>query len=282
MIPGLYEFHWDAGHIIFLGVFYSVVLLLLGLVVRSALRAAQDMRSGRAEAIRWSGDFRGLPVAKRACRHQLTGEAPGRVCQRGFDCRGCDGHGTFVSSAEARNRACGAPAGGRETMSVEGFEMPDDRWYHRGHAWARPEPDGTVSVGLDDFASRLIGEPDRIELPAVGARVIVGGTGFRFWKAGVDYRVASPVDGEVVSAEGAGTAILLRVRPEKDRFDPTHLLRGAEVGPWLLRELEGLQLALGDAGVVGLADGGVPIADLGRIIPEAKQPSVLGAALLDL
>ncbi len=42
-----------------------------------------------------------------------------------------------------------------------------------------------------------------------------------------------------------------------------HLLRGAEIAPWVMREMERLQLTLAAEGAEPtLADGGVPVADI--------------------
>ena len=39
MLPGIYEFDWDAGHIIFLGAFYSVLTIVLVTLTIASLRA---------------------------------------------------------------------------------------------------------------------------------------------------------------------------------------------------------------------------------------------------
>ena len=52
------------------------------------------------------------------------------------------------------------------------------------------------------------------------------------------------MDGEVVETGGAGRGFYLRVKPLAGPIDMRHLLRGAEVKPWLMREMERLQLAL--------------------------------------
>ncbi len=79
-----------------------------------------------------------------------------------------------------------------------------------------------------------------------GVRTIeVNGTAFRVHKRGADVRVLSPVDGEVVEAGAPGAGWYLKVRPAA-AGEPAfrHLLRGAEVRPWLMREMERLQLTL--------------------------------------
>ena len=98
MFPWSPEFAWDATHVAFFGALYSVLATVAGTLALAAWRARRDAREGRAAAIAWHGDFQEMPASARACRHQLTGKAPGRACENGFDCRPCDAHGTSRSS----------------------------------------------------------------------------------------------------------------------------------------------------------------------------------------
>ena len=50
---------------------------------------------------------------------------------------------------------------------VQGFQLPDELWYHKEHMWARIEDD-IATVGVTDFYQRLAGEISYIELPSVG------------------------------------------------------------------------------------------------------------------
>ncbi len=49
--------------------------------------------------------------------------------------------------------------------------VPGGAFVAPGHTWARIDPDGQVLTGLDDFARKALKDAERIELPAVGARV---------------------------------------------------------------------------------------------------------------
>ena len=68
------------------------------------------------------------------------------------------------------------------------FRVPEGLFYHQGHGWLRPEPGSIGVVGLDDFARKLIGKVDAVELPAVGSRLAQGEKG---WSLVVD-SVAHP------------------------------------------------------------------------------------------
>ena len=273
MFPWSPEFTWDATHVAFFGALYSVLLTVAGSLALAVWRARRDAREGRAAAIAWHGDFGEMPASARACRHQLTGKAPGRACESGFDCRPCDAHGHFEE--------LGRPAAPLEAADHFGFNLPLDRLYHRGHTWVRPEPDGTLTVGLDDLARRLVGAPERVELPGAGSRLQVNGPAGRITTRGHDVRVLSPVDGTVVAVRGEGAAATLRVDPGGTP-DLRHLLSGTEARAWALRELERLQRALGSSELgAALADGGELVADVGAALPRDRYDALLGDMLLE-
>jgi len=92
----------------------------------------------------------------------------------------------------------------------------------------------------------------------------------------------APIDGEVIATGGPEQDWYLKVKPEA-AGEPAfrHLLRGPEVKPWILRELERLQLALSAEGAAPtLADGGVPVADIAASYPEADWDAVCGHMFL--
>jgi len=272
MFPWSPEFAWDAYHVVFFGALYSVLATVAGSLALAAWRARRDARDGRAPAIAWHGAFEELPVSARACRHQLTGEAPGRACENGFDCRHCPEHERLEGLRRAQ--AAGQP-------EHFGFDLPLDRLYHRGHTWVRPEPDGAVTVGLDDFARRLVGTPEGVELPEPGTRLETNGPAGHLTARGNEVRVLSPVDGTVVETRGDGAAFTLRVDPG-GVADLRHLLSGDEARAWALRELERLQRALGPAEVgAALADGGELVADVGSALPRDRYDALLGDMLLE-
>ena len=272
MFPWNYGFHWGTGTFIFLGAFYTVLVVVATTLLAALLRSRRAMRQERVESIRWHSDFHDLPAADRMCRHVLTGEFQSRECPHAFDCRECVTHNKLVEKH---------PAGAVREHEEEIFGMafPLDRFYHRGHTWAHLETDGTMTVGLDDLGKRLLGSPDAVDLPQPGMRVHANGTAFRVRKRDADVRVLSPVDGEVVETGGPQCPWYLRVRPEP--LDVRHLLRGSEVRPWLMREMERLQLALSKEGAAPtLADGGVPVADIAAVYPETDWDAVCGEMFL--
>ena len=276
MFPGIYDFRWDAGHIIFLGIFYAVLVIVASTMAIALRRTISDFRGNRADAMRWHAEFEELPDPWRRCRHELTGEIASRLCPNAFDCRECTEHPKFLAA-----RTVGMLPEIRDRR-VAGFEVPADRLYHRGHTWVKQEQGGIVTVGLDDLATHLIGRPDSIRLPEIGSRVLANGTGWRAKKEGVTVRVLSPVDGEVVEVGGPDKGWYLKVKPEGGRADLRHLLTVTEAKQWMLREVERLQTSMASEGVgAALADGGVPVDDIAAAIPANRRDEVFGMMFLN-
>jgi glycine cleavage system H lipoate-binding protein len=260
------------AHIIFMGAFFAVLTVVAATLLFAFWRSQRSLATHQTEEIRWHSDFHDLTPADRACRHVLTGEFARRECPNAFDCRLCETHAKLIAKRPP------APANEPEE-EIFGMPFPLDRFYHRGHTWARLEPDGLITVGLDELGRRLVGAPDAVDLPQPGAKLHANGTAFRMKKRDADVRILSPVDGEVVATGGTREGWYLRVRPAN--LDLTHLLRGSEVRPWLLREIERLQLALAAEGAPTLADGGVPVDDIAAAYPATAWDAVCGEMFLE-
>jgi glycine cleavage system H protein len=270
MLPGNTDFILDPANVIFLGAFALVLATAVGTLFSAIVSARHAVARGQAASILWHEEFEELPASARSCRHALTGELPGRHCERAFDCKGCETHARLVADAKP------LPA-----IDASGFFVLADRLYHRGHAWLKQEEDGTVTLGLDDLATRLVGKPDALDLPAVGERLAENGPAFRLKAGKARVRVVSPVTGEVVETGGLGMGFLLRVRPD-GALDTRALLSGREAAAFFARERDRLQLVLSGArGIPALADGGLLVDDLSKAIPEEDRDRVLGEMLLE-
>ena len=190
------------------------------------------------------------------------------------------------AAALKRPRAAGGPAGW--------FRMADGYGFHQGHAWAvAAESDGVVTVGLDDFAARLLGEPDALELPPVGAAVREGEPGWTVRAGERALPMLAPVAGEVVAVNPAvtlsprlaaddpyGAGWLMRVKVGDRGGWRRTLLSGELAAFWMQRAAERLRgLGVlegprdGELGVV-LPDGGEPVRGLARALGPEQWAAV--------
>ena len=65
MFPWNYGFHFGAASYIFLGAFYTVLVVVATTILNALWRAHRDLSKGKAEDIRWHSDF-----------HDLSGRRP--------------------------------------------------------------------------------------------------------------------------------------------------------------------------------------------------------------
>ncbi len=272
MFPGIDGFHWTFGHILFLALFFMVVTTIITTVISAVWRTARDFRTHDAIDFCWKSNFSELPVSERRCRHELAGRVIARTCDNAFDCRHCEKYGQFAV----------LPATGH--IDSLGLEYSKDRYYHRGHTWLQTEEDGTITVGLDDLASHLVGTPDSVALPSIGDELEVNQTAWRMRKNGREIAVRAPIEGKVVAIGSSTGDWFLKIRPRLDPGNPMtfrHLLQGPEVHGWLSREMERLQLQLrAPNSPPALADGGVLLPDLMNAVPDADWDAVLADTFL--
>ncbi|MGA3115704.1 MAG: glycine cleavage system protein H [Syntrophobacteraceae bacterium] len=171
----------------------------------------------------------------------------------------------------------------RSAERIAGFLVPPDVMFHPGHAWARAEDLDTVTVGMDDFAAKLLGSADSISLPKPGSRVKQGALG---WGFKTDCRVIhmlSPVEGEVLAVNDAvadslaaafedpyGKGWLFKVRSKNLTSNLKNMIPSGMVGEWfesIRQTLASKSLAPTSAPLY--ADGGEPVPGFAKAIdPE--------------
>ncbi len=78
------------------------------------------------------------------------------------------------------------------------FSIPGGALISAGHCWANMAQDGSVKVGMDDFAKKLLGPVDGIEFPSVGMTVKAGQPLFSVRQKHRRVQFNSPVSGRVV------------------------------------------------------------------------------------
>ncbi len=187
-----------------------------------------------------------------------------------------------------RARRAAAPARrGRAAGAVQWFTLASDCSFHPGHAWVARRDGSVVTVGLDDFAAKLLGDPRVIELPAVGAAVRQGET---VWTVRAGERalpMLSPVEGEVVavnpavlaspglaSADPYGEGWLLKVRVPEHRAWLRNLLSGELAAAWMQHTTERVRRFESDGLGAVMADGGTPLRGFGHALSQEEWESV--------
>ena len=63
-----------------------------------------------------------------------------------------------MATKPARATSHTVPEARLQPQLVNGFRVPENLRYHPGHTWALNESPSLVRIGIDDFASKMIGK----------------------------------------------------------------------------------------------------------------------------
>jgi glycine cleavage system H protein len=135
--------------------------------------------------------------------------------------------------------------------SLKQCNLQQNLYYHQGHSWVKQEGSEVARIGIDDFAQRLIGRVDVVDLPRIGAFLAQGEKGWSLGSDSAPIDILSPVAGEVlainqealndpqvVNRDPYGNGWLLKVRVPKMKSNATNLLTGKLAAVWMKDNIE--------------------------------------------
>jgi CheY-like chemotaxis protein len=144
-----------------------------------------------------------------------------------------------------------------ETVAGREYCVPGGAFVSPGHTWARIDPGGQVWVGLDDFARKALKSIERVELPAVDARVKRGDQLFTVRRGAESAKFLAPVSGQVTQVNDAlkkspqlamqspyDRGWVCLVRPTDLASDLNGMRIGRPVVAWYQAEIEGMRKEL--------------------------------------
>lgn len=223
------------------------------------------------EMFDFANKLRNLPANQRKCRYMLMGEVSYKLCPNNYMCGECSFDQAMQYSVEMHPRIL-ARREKSKRVRVRGFSLRRDFYFHPKHTWAKKMTDGTVRVGLDDFAQALIGSIDGIKLPSEGDTVTVGK---RAWEIESGQRIAelvAPIGGiieeinpeikeqsKILNDDPYGKGWIMRIRPDEDSTELPGLTLGEEARSWVEEDVEQLYSEIGTELGVTIADGGQPL-----------------------
>jgi glycine cleavage system H lipoate-binding protein len=176
---------------------------------------------------------------------------------------------------------------------AEWFKVPEGMLFHPGHAWAREESPGLLTIGLDDFAQQLVGPVAAVDLPAPGTRLHAGTKGWtlRSGDRGVD--MLAPVTGTVVAVntdvkdraglvnrDPYGQGWLMKVQVPRASASFKDLVTGAAARRWIDKVAQELTATMTPELGHVYQDGGVPVQGLARSIDDAHWDALARRFLL--
>jgi len=178
---------------------------------------------------------------------------------------------------------------------IEGFLVPDGFYFHPGHTWAKVEGNDLVTIGMDDFAQKLVGKIDALNLPKVGSTVSQGERGWTVHLGSKSVDLLSPIDGKIVAVNEAlfnapkhineapyEEGWLMKVKVPRLSANLKNLLSGNLARRWMEEVSGNLRLRLGaNLGLV-YQDGGLPVEGLAKNLDRDKWDEIAKEFFLTL
>ncbi len=173
-------------------------------------------------------------------------------------------------------------------LKQPGFEVPEGFYFHPGHTWLCDEGRQNARVGVDAFASNLIGEIDSIELADLNRWVRQGQRLCTLTSNGQSVELLSPVEGVVVSVnhqvlknpkliteQPYGDGWLCMIKAPELAVNTHNLLQGTIVPAWMQNSISRLGSMVQQLNPALAQDGGLPVRGLlFHVDPEIRRELV--------
>lgn len=237
---------------------------------------AMGMKAERGKQVTWQEAMRRMPDMDRVCRHSLTNRIDRRACAYDYQCATCDFDQYFEDVWTTKSKSMPG-----EVQQVKGFDIPMDFYFHEGHAWARIESGGYIRIGLDDFALKVLGKADALELPLMGKELDQGKVGWGLKRKDNLADVLSPIDGVIVEVnsqlrekpdtanrEPYGDGWLFMVRTPDVKATMKKLMVDQSSLSWMSNEVTNLESMIEDVAGPLAADGGYLAEDIYGNLPN--------------
>ena len=216
--------------------------------------------------------LRTMPADKRKCRYMLTGDISYKLCPNNYECWHCSVDQMVQDIIDSNPLLAKKRAKKQETAEkIRGFTFHPSVYYLPNHVWVKIEKDNEVKVGLDDFATKLLGEITKVLTPKEHEDADV----IKIEQRQKSFKIPVNRLGKVVKTNADVLA-----NPEsviKDPYNKGWLftiessnifdnLKDAHKGPdakkWFVKEIDSLQETIQQECGVTIADGGELVTDV--------------------
>jgi glycine cleavage system H lipoate-binding protein len=178
-------------------------------------------------------------------------------------------------------------AGASTPSSAQWFYFPEGFYYHQGHSWAIPQG-SLIKVGIDDFAQKMIGRIDTVDITPVGSSIEQGGIGWRLTVDSKNIDMLSPIMGEVVeinkkvlenseiiNQDPYGEGWLMIVRPHNRDVNFKNLLTGKSAKACVEVSIDILIEGKGSNFGLMYQDGAAPVSGIARTLSPENWDSLV-------
>jgi len=243
-----------------------------------AMTRAMGTKATQETASNWATYFKKkYDGASRPCRHVVTGRiGQPKICTHNYECHDCS-FDQMLDDIEI-SRAQSRP----DLISVAGFDIAEDYYYHEGHTWVRMEHGGMARIGFDSFVMKLFGQSTfNPESMNIGSHMEKGESGWTITQDNHNAKVLSPISGTILSVNQRvkDNSLLLHDDPYQDGWlfivepDPSlKNLKKLKFGDasirWMEKENSKLVKLMGPEYENLAATGGEPVNDFYGLNPE--------------
>ncbi len=181
-----------------------------------------------------------------------------------------------------------------QLINLGGMEIPKEYTFHPGHTWAAAESAQYARVGLDGFASNLVGPIDRVELPGLHRWVRQGQRVCKVVSGDTSIELVAPVEGIVTAVnaklredpglaarEPYGEGWLFKVQSPDLLINQKNLLKGALVSAWFRDCIERVNAMAAGFAPALTQDGGLPVDGLLTRVDENLQRQMINEFFLN-
>jgi glycine cleavage system H lipoate-binding protein len=223
------------------------------------------------------------------CIHSLRGEvgAPPQ-CEHNLQCFQCPVHKDLAK----RRVLEPTPLEGPTCSAACGYLIARGYYYHFGHSWVKVISGSCVSIGMDDFAAKVFGAGDALEIPPVGSTLEQGRVGWFLGRSGYRAPVQSPLSGKVLSLnkkvltepalahdDPYGQGWLMQMEPMSLKRESEALFSDRESFRWMELENQALLKLIEPTYERLAATGGEPVDDLFGKLPQIGWDPLVTAFL---
>ncbi|NOX34187.1 MAG: glycine cleavage system protein H [Deltaproteobacteria bacterium] len=150
------------------------------------------LKGKRARLVFWKERLKKQPLARRPCIHHMKGHIDFKTCSKAYNCVDCEFDQYFHD--QFRVYTILKPV---KFNDISGVTLPVGYYLHSGHTWVKIEDRNNVRVGIDDFASRVLGKFTAIKTPLMGKQVFQGKDAMHIFRNGHTASFFSPVNGVI-------------------------------------------------------------------------------------
>jgi glycine cleavage system H lipoate-binding protein len=237
----------------------------------------------RGRIVHWRRRMMSLPVGRRPCLHHLRDRIQYRPCTNAYRCADCEFNQYFLDQHTVH--AVMKPV---SLMRISGFGLPQGVYLDRSHVWMKMEESQMVRIGLDDFAFRLLGPPDRLVPPLIGKMFRRGDAVIHLHRDNYHVDIPVPVtgvvtdinpriaeDSQVAFSDPYGDGWIMRMHVRDIRSDLKHLLLGEDAAAHFQSDIDRLYEDIEDVMPLA-ADGGYLGKDVYGSLPELGWQQLVG------